>query len=233
MSCHEAQGGAPIVFVVEPDTKQRHLFEQVLEAAGFTVRTSASTEGFFRGDAELVTGCLITELRLPHPGVGGLALLERVGKDIPVIIATAHADLPTAVRAMRGGAFFLFEKPVPARALVSRVRQALDVFSERKSFSRRRADWVQRVASLAPREREVMTKVIDGAPTRVIAADLGITYKTAEHYRGDMMQKLGVKTVADLVRTALDFEERISEPPASHDIRLRSGSTGTVPSGRL
>lgn len=207
MCSREVQGGVPIVFVVEPDPKQRHFFDQVLRAEGFTVRTSASAEGFIRGDAELVAGCLITELRLPYPGVGGLALLERVGKDIPVIIVAAHADVRTAVRVMRGGAFYLFEKPVPASALVSRVRQALDGFSERKTFARRRAEWVQRVASLAPREREVMTRVIEGATTRVIAADLGITSKTAQHYRGDMMQKLEVKTVADLVRTALSLEQ--------------------------
>ena len=78
-----------------------------------------------------------------------------------------------------------------------------------------------------------MTKVIDGATTRVIAEDVGVTYKTAEHYRGDMMQKLGIKTVADLVRTALGFEERISDPPAFHGTQLWSGSTGTDPSGIL
>ena len=78
-----------------------------------------------------------------------------------------------------------------------------------------------------------MTKVIDGAPTRIVAEELGITYKTAEHYRGDMMQKLGIKTVADLVRTALGFEEWISEPPASHGTQFRLGNTGTDRNGRL
>ena len=206
MCSPEVQDCAPVVFVVEPDTKERHFFEQVLGAEGFTIRTSAAAEGFFRGDAELVTGCLITELCLPHPGVGGLALLERVGKAIPVIIVAAHADVRTTVRAMRGGAFHLFEKPVQASALVSHVRQALDTFGQGKAFERQRADWVQCVASLAPREREVMTRVIEGATTRAIAAELGVTCKRVEHDRGDMMQKLGTRTVADLVRTALSFE---------------------------
>ena len=200
-----AGGEAPgTVFVVDDDSAMRQSLQFLIESHGYHVETFPSAEDFLAYYQSSMPGCLILDVRMP--GMGGLKLHETLRErdhQIPVILLTAHGDVPMAVKAMRAGAFDFIEKPSNDHVLLDRIAKAL----ERDRQFRANEQVVQKVesglAELSPREREVMELVVAGLLNKQIAAQLGISIKTVEVHRARVMEKMRADSLADLVRKAI------------------------------
>ena len=192
------------VFVVDDDDGMRRGTEFLVRSAGYQVRSFDSARAFLDAYEPAMRGCLLLDVRMP--GMSGLELQEHLREErirIPIIIITAFANVPMAVRAMQTGAFDFIEKPFDGAALINRIRRAIaqDV-SERQDQQRVR-EAHQRIERLTPREREVMELVVDGRLNKQIAGDLGISMRTVENHRARVMEKMEVVSLADLVRLAI------------------------------
>ena len=157
----------------------------------------------FKPDA---AGCLVLDIRMP--GMSGLELqqhLNRMGSMLPVIFITGHGDVPMAVQAMKEGAFEFVQKPFRDQDLLDRINHALEQDKENRSSLARSADVLQRIESLTPREKQVMGLVVDGAANKVIAIDLGLSERTVEIHRAKVMEKMGARSVAHLVKLQLSL----------------------------
>jgi two-component system response regulator FixJ len=144
---------------------------------------------------------LILDVRLPE--MSGLELqrhLTRIGSLVPVILITNHADIPMVVEAMREGAFDFLEKPVRHQDLIDRVNAAIKKDAHNRESMRRHADIRARFQTLSAREKEVLQLVVDGRANKVIALDLGLSERTVEVHRGNIMDKMGAQSLAHLVR---------------------------------
>ena len=186
--------GDPVVFVVDDDPAVRDSIAMLVRAEGLAARTFDSAGSFLAAWDRGEPGCLVVDLRMP--GLSGLALQERLaGADDapPMIFLTGYGTVPAAVRALKAGAMDFLEKPFAAATLLSRVREALASDRERRSE-------IRRLDTLTRREREILECVADGSTNKVIAANLGISVRTVELHRARGMQKLGVRSVAELVR---------------------------------
>jgi two-component system response regulator FixJ len=189
----------PIVYVVDDDDAVRLSLKMLLGAAGHEVRDYDSAESFLAAYDPDVAGAMVLDVRMP--GYSGLELqaqLERLGPHAPIIFLSGHGDVPTAARAMRGGAIDFLEKPFDTDVLLARLDDALASDKERRSDQARRDESHQRLALLTPREREVIEHVGKGSANKVVAADLGISERTVELHRARGLKKLGLRTVADL-----------------------------------
>lgn len=197
------------VFVVDDDQAVRESLAFLVQSVGLEVETFASAQDFLDLYAPERPGCLITDIRMP--GMSGLELQERLsadGRHIPVIVLTGFGDVPAAVRALKGGAIDFVEKPFNPQALLDLVQQAIVRDSERRAQAAREADLDKRMASLTPREQEVMALVVAGKANKVIAIDLLISERTVELHRGRIMKKMRARSLAELMRIVL---------PPSHD----------------
>jgi FixJ family two-component response regulator len=181
----------PTVYVVDDDESIRKALGRLLGAAGYRVECYASAEAFLDHHATNAHACAILDLQ-EQLSAGSMAR--------PIVFLTGQGDVPTSVRAMKGGAVDFLTKPVEAPALLSAVKIALQRDFALRSERENRQDVGDRIANLTPREREVLTHVVAGRLNKQIAADLGIAEKTIKVHRGRMMAKMGVRTVADLVR---------------------------------
>jgi FixJ family two-component response regulator len=190
------------VYIVDDDNAVRNALKLLFRTAELDVEAFSSADAFLE-DADLTQRCcLLLDIRMP--GMTGTALHEellRRNLRVPVIFITGHGDIPMAVDAMRKGAFDFIEKPFDDEQLLSQVRAAL------QSFGAGEAERAEPGASLeellSPRQREVLQRVLDGKPSRQIAEELAISVKTVEFHRARIMQKLGVKTAAELFRRCL------------------------------
>ena len=176
----------------------------VLEQAGWSVTDYATCEVFL--DAYRPGGdvCLLLDAYLP--GMSGLELLQRLGKagpHLPVIMITGNSDVRIAVQAMKAGAVDFIEKPIRREELVASINRALDQVRDSGKQDAWRAAAGRQLATLTPRQREVMDMVLAGAPSKNIAADLGISQRTVENHRASIMRKAGVKSLPALARLAL------------------------------
>jgi RNA polymerase sigma factor (sigma-70 family) len=195
---------APTVFVVEDDEAVRNSLAVLLRLEGLRAEGFASAEEFLAAVRPGWSGCLVVDLRMP--GMGGLELLERLrelGCPLPAIIITAHGDVANTRSSFRAGAVDFFEKPVENAALLAAIRQALDRDAARRREEGERAQVLERLARLTPREREVLDLVAAGRHNREIAGALGISPRTVEVYKARMMEKLQVRRLPDLVRLVL------------------------------
>ena len=186
--------GEPVVFVVDDDPALRDSIALLARAEGFTVRTFDSARSFLGAWDRSESGCLIVDLRMP--GLSGLDLQERLAGDDdapPIIFLTGHGTVPVAVHALKAGAMDFLEKPFDPATLLARVREAL-------ARDRRRRSDTQRLDTLTRRERQVLEQVANGMTNKVIAANLGISDRTVEQHRAHGMRKIGVRSVAALVR---------------------------------
>ncbi|WP_319484795.1 response regulator [uncultured Cohaesibacter sp.] len=190
-----------IIHIVDDDRAVREGLGFMLSSLGLTIETHGSaTELLDRLDGAVV-GCILADVRMP--GMTGLELLDELKRRncaLPVIIITAHADVPMAVRAIRSGALDFFEKPVNGMALVERINDALKEARARAGDEQRKAAIAGRVESLTSREQDVARAIMDGRQNKQIAADLGISLKTVEIHRHNLMTKMEATTPADLVR---------------------------------
>ena len=201
------QGSEYIVYVVDDDNDVRDSLTWLIESAGLEAKSFASAEDFLAYYDDACRGCLILDLHMP--GMDGSALFERLRDNesfLPVIFLTAHADVSTAVRLVKLGAFDFVEKPFAEGEIVEKVRQALAhnrVLVDRGSEL---AQARQRLSRLTAREHEVFEMVARGQANKVVAAELGISERTVEIHRAGVMRKMEAKTLADLIRMATMLE---------------------------
>lgn len=190
-----------IVFVVDDDASVRRSLERLLSSAGYQVQAFASAADFLTRERYAGLGCIVLDVRMP--GQDGMELqvhLRRAGQDLPIVFLTGHGEIAQAVQAMRGGAVDFLTKPVHDAVLLDAVQGAIAHHRSILDARHRVADIHTRVASLTAREHEVMRCVLSGARNKQIAARLGIAEKTIKLHRGRMMEKMGARSVADLVR---------------------------------
>src|SRR5690606_26223104 len=146
-------------------------------------------------------GCLVLDVRMPE--MSGLEVqqhLNRSGSMLPVILVTGHGDIPMAVQAMKDGAFDFLQKPFRDQDLLDRINAALKLDARNRATEEKLADLKRRAASLTTREREVMRLVVDGRANKVIAIDLGLSERTVEIHRANVMDKMGARSIAHLVK---------------------------------
>lgn len=193
----------PMVHVVDDDESMRSSLERLLGDAGYSVASYPSAEAFLDAAGPAMTGCILLDLRLP--GASGLVLQESlVGRQCtaPVIFLTAHGDVPSAVHAMKRGAWDFLQKPVRADTLFAAIDSAVAreaaVRRDRSELDELRA----RAETLSERERDVWLRAVRGQLNKQIACDLGIVERTVKLHRASAMQKLGAQATADLVRLA-------------------------------
>lgn len=191
----------PQVFVIDDEPDVRESLARLLRSDGWQVRAFGSAAEFLDTLDPLALGCILLDVNMPGmsgPELHGLLSARRVG--LPIIYLTGRSSVPISVRAMKQGAVDFLEKPVDAEALLPAIRAAVE--SHRQAHGRllRRAGTVQRLALLTAREREVMDQVILGRLNKQIAGDLGIAEKTVKVHRGRVMEKMRVRSVAELVR---------------------------------
>ncbi len=189
------------VYIVDDDNAVRSALKLLFRTAQLDVEAFSSADAFLE-DADLTQRCCVL-LDIRMPGMTGTALheeLRRRSYRVPVIFITGHGDIPMAVDAMKKGAFDFIEKPFDDEQLLSQVRAALESFDPAEA---EKAEAGAPLELLSSRQREVLQRVLDGKPSRQIAEELAISVKTVEFHRARIMQKLGVKTAAELFRRCL------------------------------
>ena len=197
------------VFVVDDDAAVCDSLRFLIESVGLQVKTFGSADEFLSECTADQPGCLVLDLRMP--GTSGLELQElmaRRGFCLPVILITAHGDVPTAVRAMKAGAIDFMSKPFNDQELLDRIHQALAEDAQVRGERAARADIAARIALLTPREREVMNLVVAGMANKTIAAQMQLSAKTVETHRARVMDKMQAASVAELVRAVLAAKTR-------------------------
>ncbi len=192
------------VHVIDDDEALRHSLKFLLESGGIDVVTHDSASAFLDVVCKAEPACIITDIKMP--GLSGIELLQRVKElklDVPVIVITGHADVPLAVEAMKVGAADFFEKPFDDELLLASVRSALSRHDRDHQRHAERAEIDARLASLSSRERDVLKGLVAGHANKQIAFDLGISPRTIEIYRANLMTKMQAASLSDLVRMAL------------------------------
>jgi FixJ family two-component response regulator len=193
----------PIVFLVDDDQDFRDSLASLFDSIGLKVRTFSSAAEFLRSKLPDAVSCLVLDIRLPSlSGLDLQAELAKAGISIPIIFVTGHGDIPMTVRAMKAGAVDFLPKPFREQDMLDAVRSALERDRKRREIERRLAVLRSRLRDLTPREREVMTLVTAGLMNKQIAGKLDVTVVTVKTHRGQVMRKMGVRSLADLVKIA-------------------------------
>ncbi|MGX7953440.1 response regulator FixJ [Tsuneonella sp. HG249] len=190
-----------IVYVIDDDESARHSLEFLLDVAGVRVRSFASADAFLKAAPPLAGACVVTDVRMP--GMNGIELaeeLKRRGGYVPVIVITGHADVPLAIQAMKAGVADFIEKPFDDEVMLTAIRNALARHAGDEGAAAERQVVLDRIATLSPREREVMDGLVAGKANKAIAFDLDISARTVEVYRANLMMKMQAKTLSELVR---------------------------------
>ncbi len=194
----------PTIYVVDDDDAVRQSLEFLLSTAGFKARGFESARGFLDALPEIDSGCLITDVRMPE--ITGIDLLKKV-KDVkpglPVIVITGHGDVALAVEAMKIGAVDFLEKPFDDDGLITAVQAALNSAADSGKRQAEVGAIKEKLAALSNRERQVLGGLVAGHPNKTIAFDLGISPRTVEIYRANLMTKMGANSLSDLVRMAM------------------------------
>jgi len=194
---------ATIVFVVDDDVSVRKSLGRLLRVAGFSVETFASVPDFLNREHHGGAGCLVMDVRLPEvSGLEAGAKLSQANYRLPIVFISGYADVSTSVRAMKSGAVDFLAKPVGEDDLLAAVRAALDRERQQRQIRTEVDQILQRVASLTPREQEVLHHVVAGQLNKQIAVRLGVGEKTIKVHRARVMEKMETATLADLVRAA-------------------------------
>jgi RNA polymerase sigma factor (sigma-70 family) len=193
----------PTVFVVDDYAPVRRSISRLLRAAGFAVAAFASAEEFLAQFDPLIAGCLVLDLAMPTlDGLELQRLLTKTGSALPIIFLTGEGDIPKSVQAMKQGASDFLTKPVNDEDLLAAVRAAVEVDRGIRREQAELSEVRTRLATLTPRERELLEHVVAGKLNKQIASDLGITEATVKMHRARVMAKMKVQSVADLVRLA-------------------------------
>ena len=195
------------VVLIEDDEAALHSLRLLLEDRGMQVRCFDSAEAFLATQDLHPAACIVSDVRMP--GMSGLDLqraLKAQGSAVPVILITGHGDIAMAVTAMKEGAVDFVEKPYDAERLIASIESALAAEQKFRSRESQRAELLERMADLSPRQREVMNQIAEGLSNKQIAMRLGISPRTVENYRAWVMERMDARNVADLVRKVLIIE---------------------------
>jgi FixJ family two-component response regulator len=212
----------PKVLVVDDDAAIRTALKRLFHAAGFLVDCYESADALLLESVTSTASCILLDVQLP--GLDGLELQERLadlGQPPPIIFLTGHGTVPLSVRAMKNGARHFFEKPVDGEVLLTEVTAAIAVWEAACKRSEEAQLVHARLASLTPRQRNVLEHVASGQLNKQIAASLGISEKTVKVHRARGLQKLGVRSVAQLVRS---LERAASAPRQAAATAVRSAA---------
>ena len=193
-----------LVYVVDDDAAMRESLEFLLDAAGYSVTTFDSAADFLQQLPRLTFGCIVSDIRMP--GIDGMELLRDVkaGRaEMPIIIMTGHGDIPLAVEAIKLGALDFLEKPFEDERMIGAIRTALERGKAAAKDDVVASDVAARIASLSPRERQVMDGIVAGLSNKQMARDYDISPRTIEVYRANVMTKMQARSLSELVRTAL------------------------------
>lgn len=196
-----------VVFVVEDDCSVRQSLRMLLGMLGVEVRSHANGRSFLDDPARKQASCVVLDLRMP--GLSGLEVQRQLveqGTPTPVIFITGHGDVSTAVEAMRTGAIDYLQKPFDGQMLLKRVQDAIVYGRNLRQQVERHNTAVERLATLSPREREVLELLVVGKMNKAIAAALGISVKTVEDHRSRILRKMQVRSVAELVHLVVDSQ---------------------------
>jgi two-component system response regulator FixJ len=192
----------PVVHIVDDDEAVRQSLAFMLSSAGLAVRLYDSAKAFLDGLDVIQCGCLITDVRMPEmTGIELLHCLKERAPCLPAIVITGHGDVPLAVEAMKAGAVDFIEKPFDEQAILDAVKTALERTEGVPDGDF--AEVTARLHSLSERERQVLEGLVAGQPNKVIAAALGISPRTVEVYRANLMAKMEAKTLSELIRMAI------------------------------
>lgn len=196
----------PTVFVVDDDAGIRDALSLLISLRGLRAQVFASAEDFLATYQPQWRGCLLADLQMP--GMSGLELqaeLKARGHTLPVVVLTAHGDVATTRAALKNGALDFLEKPVDDAVLIDVLGNAIRVDAERHTAQQARSATAERLARLTPRERDVLRLLARGQQLREIAQQLDISPRTVEVYKARMMEKLGCRTLADVVRIGAEL----------------------------
>jgi two-component system, LuxR family, response regulator FixJ len=202
------KGAMPTIYVVDDDDAMRRALDALLSTVGYKTAVFSRPSEFLARFKPDTAGCLVLDIRMPD--MSGLEVqqqLNRMGSMLPVIFITGHGDVPMAVQAMKEGAFEFIQKPFRDQDLLDRINHALKQDAENRNSVARRADIQHRLESLTARERQVMDMVVDGAANKVIAIDLALSERTVEIHRAKVMEKMGARSVAHLVKLHLTLTD--------------------------
>lgn len=194
----------PVVHVVDDDSAMRDSLSFLLETTDIAARTYESALALLDRADRLEPGCILTDVRMPE--MNGLEMVRRLselGVRHPVIVMTGHADVPLAIEAMRAGVKDFIEKPFDDEALLSSIRSALAEGVEALEQAGQGADLRARLETLSPRERQVLDGLVAGQANKVIAFDLGLSPRTVEVYRANLMTKMQAQSLSELVRMSM------------------------------
>jgi two-component system, LuxR family, response regulator FixJ len=198
-----------IVHLIDDDAAVRDAVGMLLRTEGFRVLPYESAPAFLKSAQSRSEGCVVTDVRMPEMnGIELIAKMQDERLSTPVVVLTAHADVPLAVEAMKLGAVDLLEKPFEDDALIAAINAALDRRNAEDTRSRASHDVKNRLASLTRRENEILAGLLKGLSNKVIAHDLGISIRTAEVHRANIMAKMRAGNLAELVKMALAADFR-------------------------
>lgn len=204
------------VYVVDDDRDVRRSLSFMLGAAEIRSHPYGSGADFLEALPDLEPGCILLDLRMPQmDGFHVMAELAQRGIDWPVVVMTGHGEIPIAVRAMKMGAVDFIEKPFSEQALLACFSQAFSLLEERAVTGKRRRDAHERAALLTAREKEVLANLLAGQSNKQIAQALGISLRTVEMHRGNMMERLGASSLAEALTLALEAGVQPSAGKAS------------------
>ena len=204
---------AASVFIVDDDEAVRSSLRLLIRSVGLQAQAFASAREFLDAYDARHPGCLVLDVRMP--GMSGLELqqeLNQRGATIPVVFITGHGDVPMAVEAMQQGAFDFLQKPFRDQDLLDRVQRAMTRDAELRASMAARSEIMARLASLTPREMEVLRLVTRGKANKVVGAELGVSQRTVEIHRAHVMEKMRAGSLAELVRMVLDAGESTQIP---------------------
>jgi FixJ family two-component response regulator len=193
----------PVVFVVDDDASVRESLKSLLRSVDLRVETFGSASEFLQSKLPDAPGCLVLDVRLP--GLGGLDFqteLAKAGMGIPIVFITGHGDIPMSVRAMKAGAVEFLTKPFREQDLLDAIQLALEKDRSRREQDKRASELRKLYDSLTGREQEVIGLVTAGLLNKQIAAEIGVSEITVKVHRGNIMRKMGARSLADLVRMA-------------------------------
>jgi len=203
-----AKSKAPTIYIVDDDDSMRQAVALLLRTVGYNPIVFSRPADFLAKFDPNVHGVLVLDIRMPE--MSGLEVqqqLNRTAAILPVIFITGHGDIPMAVQAMKDGAFDFLTKPFRDQDLLDRINGALKQDAENRAAIEQHSDLRRRAESLTPREREVLELIVEGKANKVVAIDLGLSERTVEIHRANVMEKMGARSVAHLVKMYLTLNE--------------------------